>query len=141
MRALGQLVLVLLIVLVIQAVSLLALAPVAAICVGDCSGDGQVTVDELIVGINIGLGEAPVEACAAIDLGGDGEVTVDEIVGADPDIAGVQGIALAGRPSFDMPVDCAAGVLYVAEPKLLMQGGGRRGTEMRRFSDRQSTDG
>ena len=38
--------------------------------------------------------------------------------------AGVQGIALAGRPNFDMPVDCDAGVLYVAEPAPLMQGGG-----------------
>lgn len=48
----------------------------------------------------------------------------DRIVDADPQIRGVQGIALARRPNFDMPVDCTAGVLYVAEPIPLMQGGG-----------------
>lgn len=65
---------------------------------------------------------APIGAAVAvIDLD---RPSNDRIVDADPVTAGVQGIALADRPSFDMPVDCAAGVLYVAEPKLLMQGGG-----------------
>lgn len=58
---------------------------------------------------------------AVVDLDRDAG---DQIVDADPDVAGVQGIALADRPDFDMPVDCGAGVLYVAEPRLLMQGGG-----------------
>jgi hypothetical protein len=48
----------------------------------------------------------------------------DQVVDADPVTRGVQGIALAGPPNFDMPVDCAAGVLYVAEPEPLMSGGG-----------------
>lgn len=61
---------------------LFASTPAAAACVGDCNGDGQVTVDELIVGVNIALGEASVEQCAAFDANGDGQVTVDEIVGA-----------------------------------------------------------
>lgn len=43
---------------------------------------------------------------------------------ADPVAAGTQAIALAGAPSFDMPIDCAARRLYVAEPVPLMQGGG-----------------
>ncbi|MGH7787959.1 MAG: hypothetical protein ACRERC_13895 [Candidatus Binatia bacterium] len=46
------------------------------------------------------------------------------VVDADPDTPGIQGIALAARPAFDMPVDCAAGRLFVAEPEPLMQGGG-----------------
>ena len=33
-------------------------------------------------------------------------------------------VALARRPAFDMPVDCAAGTLHVAEPMPLMRGGG-----------------
>lgn len=60
-------------------------------------------------------------ALAVIDLD---RVGSDRVVDTDPATAGVQGIALAGRPNFDMPTDCAAGVLYVAEPALLMQGGG-----------------
>lgn len=48
----------------------------------------------------------------------------DRVVDADPDAPGMQGIALAARPNFDMPVNCDAGVLYVAEPAPLMQGGG-----------------
>jgi hypothetical protein len=60
-------------------------------------------------------------ALGVIDLDRPAE---DRIVDADPQIRGVQGIALARRPNFDMPVDCAAGILYVAEPIPLMQGGG-----------------
>jgi hypothetical protein len=65
---------------------------------------------------------APIGAAlAVIDLD---RAASDRLVDADPNTPGVQGIALAGRPSFDMPVDCAAGMLYVAEPVPLMQGGG-----------------
>lgn len=48
----------------------------------------------------------------------------ERVVDADPDTPGLQGIALADRPAFDMTADCAAGRLYVAEPRPLMQGGG-----------------
>ena len=37
----------------------------AAPCVGDCSGDGVVTVSELISGVDIALGEQPVNTCPA----------------------------------------------------------------------------
>lgn len=49
-------------------------------CLGDCAGDEQVTVDDLITGVNIALGELPRSACPAFDLAGDGAVTVDEIL-------------------------------------------------------------
>jgi hypothetical protein len=39
-------------------------------CVGDCNGDGRVTVSELITGINVELGGAPVSACPALDCCG-----------------------------------------------------------------------
>jgi hypothetical protein len=50
-------------------------------CVGDCDGDGRVTVDEIIVMVNIALG-ASIEQCPAGDRDGDGEITVDEILAA-----------------------------------------------------------
>jgi hypothetical protein len=50
-------------------------------CTGDCDGDGRVTIEELITGIRISLGEAPLSDCAAFD-GGDGRVTVAELVAA-----------------------------------------------------------
>lgn len=49
-------------------------------CSGDCNGDGEVTVDELIVLVNIALGTQPAAACPPGDRDGDGSVTIDEIV-------------------------------------------------------------
>lgn len=49
-------------------------------CVGDCSGDGEVTVDEIVTGLSIALGNAGIEVCPAFDANVDGQVTVDEIV-------------------------------------------------------------
>ena len=36
-------------------------------CVGDCNGDGVVTVGGVITGINVELGIEPESACPAID--------------------------------------------------------------------------
>lgn len=49
-------------------------------CVGDCNGDGQVTVDDLIKMVNIALGTAPISGCLAGDVNGSGEITIDEII-------------------------------------------------------------
>lgn len=51
-------------------------------CVGDCSGDKTVTVDEILIMVNIALGNAPVSDCFAGDANGDGQITVDEILTA-----------------------------------------------------------
>jgi hypothetical protein len=51
-------------------------------CAGDCDSSGSVGVDELMVMVNIALGEAPLAGCAAADTNADGRVTVDEIVAA-----------------------------------------------------------
>jgi hypothetical protein len=51
-------------------------------CVGDCGGDDEVTVEEIITMVNIALGTVDVSRCPPGDPGGDGEITVDEIVGA-----------------------------------------------------------
>ncbi|MGD9763544.1 MAG: hypothetical protein AB7V27_07520 [Candidatus Binatia bacterium] len=58
---------------------LCARAPVAAQCVGDCAGDGAVTVPDLVLGVNIALGNAQVSACPAFaDM--DGNVTVAQLI-------------------------------------------------------------
>jgi hypothetical protein len=51
-------------------------------CTGDCNADGAVTVDEVVTGINIALGNVAMEGCVRFDANGDGLVTVDEIVRA-----------------------------------------------------------
>lgn len=51
-------------------------------CTGDCDAGGDVTVDEIIIGVNIALGNRPLDECGRFDRNQDGEVTVDEIVDA-----------------------------------------------------------
>jgi hypothetical protein len=51
-------------------------------CIGDCNGDGPVTVDEILNGVNIALGNQPLLACAAFDADRNGQVTVDELLAA-----------------------------------------------------------
>jgi hypothetical protein len=36
-------------------------------CIGDCNGDGSVDITELILGVNIALGNAPGTACPSLD--------------------------------------------------------------------------
>jgi len=51
-------------------------------CTGDCNGDGMVTIDELLTGVEIALGERPLDACLVFDADRDGTVTIDEILAA-----------------------------------------------------------
>jgi subtilisin family serine protease len=46
----------------------------------DCNGDGAVTVDELILGVNIALGTVTASACPVFDLNRDGIVDVSELI-------------------------------------------------------------
>jgi hypothetical protein len=52
----------------------------AAVCPGDCDGDGAVMVDEVVIAVNVALGTSDVDSCGAADVNGDGEVTVDEVL-------------------------------------------------------------
>jgi len=52
----------------------------ASACTGDCNGDQEVTIVELLRGMNIVLGTQGVCRCRSFDDNGDGAVTVDEIV-------------------------------------------------------------
>ncbi len=57
-------------------------APASATCAGDCGSDGAVTVDELLILVNVALETAPVTRCPAGDVGDDGRITVDDILTA-----------------------------------------------------------
>jgi hypothetical protein len=50
------------------------------VCVGDCNGNGVVTVDELIIGVNISLGTQPIDRCPAFDPNHTGTVTIEELI-------------------------------------------------------------
>jgi subtilase family serine protease len=63
-------------------VDLLVRAFAAAACPGDCNGDGVVTIDEIVTGVNIALGATPLSQCPGLDANGDGVVTVDELLEA-----------------------------------------------------------
>lgn len=51
-------------------------------CVGDCNHDGIVTIDELIAGVTVALGNQAPTDCPAMDANGDGTITIDEIIAA-----------------------------------------------------------
>jgi hypothetical protein len=47
---------------------------------GDCDGNGVISIDELVLGVDIALGRMPVSACAAFDANHDGAVAIDELL-------------------------------------------------------------
>jgi len=49
-------------------------------CAGDCDDSGQVTVDEIVMMVNIALGDDVLASCRAGNIDGDGMITVDEII-------------------------------------------------------------
>lgn len=48
-------------------------------CAGDCNGDGDVTVTELVRGVNIRRGEQPLAACISFNTARNGSVGIDEL--------------------------------------------------------------
>ena len=59
---------------------------------GDCNGNGEVSIDELITLVNVALANAAATACTAGDANGDQRITIDEIIRA-------VNAALSGGPS------------------------------------------
>jgi hypothetical protein len=49
---------------------------------GDCNADFTVTIDELILGVNIVLGEAALDECPRLDLNDTGTVGIANLIGA-----------------------------------------------------------
>ena len=85
----------------------------SAACTGDCSGDGEVTVNEVILGVNIALGSASVSGCGAMDANGDGQVSIDEIISA---INGALGSCTAVTPEESTPTPTATQVPATPTP-------------------------
>ncbi len=69
----------------------LTVEPAVPACAGDCDGGGSVTIDEILLGVNLVIGSATQGACPALDGNGNGVITVDELVRA-------VGAALDGCP-------------------------------------------
>lgn len=82
--------------------SVLGTPPAAAVsrsCVGDCNRDGEITVDELVVGANVALGRQPLADCPALDSAGDGVIAIDDLVSAVSDVlTGCVSVDPAGDP-------------------------------------------
>jgi hypothetical protein len=53
-----------------------------ATCVGDCNGDGSVSIDDIIEMVDIALGDLDVSRCPAGDANDDNQITIDEILKA-----------------------------------------------------------
>ena len=51
-------------------------------CVGDCNGNGVVSVDEITLMVNIAFGDADIEQCLAGDADGDGRIAINELLRA-----------------------------------------------------------
>jgi hypothetical protein len=51
-------------------------------CAGDCNGNGVVTINELITGVAIALGNQALAACTPLDRNGDGRITINELIAA-----------------------------------------------------------
>ncbi|HYD47652.1 MAG TPA: hypothetical protein VEB21_04860, partial [Terriglobales bacterium] len=95
--------------------------------VGDCDGNGDVTVDELLAGVNLALGRGKYSDCREVDGNSDRSVTVDEVIVAVT-------AALQGVPP-PQERDPEESLLYVStiyndpvvlrfEPELVMPRGG-----------------
>lgn len=83
-------------------------------CVGDCDGNRQVTIDELVRGVSIALIAQPVSICPAFDRNQNDAVTIDELItGVNSALRGCfaavrfRGVCLRPGPSGLVP--CPAG--------------------------------
>jgi ELWxxDGT repeat protein len=54
----------------------------SSVCVGDCDGSNEVTVDELVMGGAIALGIVAPNACVPLDWNHDDKATIDELLTA-----------------------------------------------------------
>jgi hypothetical protein len=47
---------------------------------GDCDGNGEIAINELITAVNVSLGTLPISACPAFNTSPDGMVTIDQLI-------------------------------------------------------------
>ena len=50
------------------------------LCAGDCNGNKSITINELILAVNIALGNAAITTCSVADANGDGRVAINELI-------------------------------------------------------------
>lgn len=83
-------------------VIVLAAGRARAVCVGDCNGDGMVSVNELILGVNIPFGLRPLDDCPSFACTGGSSVPINCLV---------QGVnnALGSCPPEDTPTATPVG--------------------------------
>jgi hypothetical protein len=105
----------------VAGVLLLVLVAPASACPGDCDSNGQVSVDEIMRGVNIALGIRPPSDCEAFDTNVDGQVTIDEILAA-VDVALGNGCRATPTPIF--PADYRATYTEVRDCRLSLEHGG-----------------
>lgn len=51
-------------------------------CPGDCNDDGEVTIDDIVLIVNIALGTISVQACPSADRDHDHNITIEDIISA-----------------------------------------------------------
>lgn len=56
--------------------------PAPPVCTADCNGDGRITINEIVLAVNIALDRADLSACPAADGDGDGRVSINDLVRA-----------------------------------------------------------
>ena len=81
----------------------LALATVSELCTGDCDGDGQVMIGELVIGVNIALERAPITNCPSFDTNDSGRVEINELVQAVNNVLDDCGAAPSPTPDSVQP--------------------------------------
>ncbi len=75
-------------------------------CVGDCDDDGQVTVAELVLGVDMALGRDTADSCRAMDENGDQVVSLVELVRAVG--SALEGCACGDREVMERFPSCIA---------------------------------
>ena len=84
-------------------------AELAPGCPGDCDGDGQVSINELVRGVRIALGQADLSECGTFDSNADGRVTVAELVSAVRAALGVCAPPTPTPTATPAPPECGDG--------------------------------
>ncbi len=80
-------------------------------CAGDCDGSGDVSISELILGVNLALGSGE-GTCAALDADVNGEIAINELIAAVT--RALEGCTPVGPVTRASAVRCYADNLYAA---------------------------
>ena len=81
---------------------------IAPPCIGDCNGDRQVTVDELVTGVNIALDRTGMGECPLFDSNKDVRLTIDELVqGVNAALEGCPVVPILPTPTPTIPTPTA----------------------------------